>query len=58
MIFGCDSKASLDPSEFGDYFRATWYTAPGHDIPSGKLTLLKAKSHPLLQTLSTAKGMA
>lgn len=45
MIFGCDSESrGLDPSEFGDYFRATrWYTAPGHDTPGGKADLIKGK---------------
>lgn len=45
MIFGCDSWGrGLDPSEFGDYFRATrWYTAPGHDTPGGKADLIKGR---------------
>ena len=45
MIYGCDSGGrGLDPSEFGDYFRATrWYSAPGHDTPGGKADLIKGK---------------
>ncbi len=45
MIFGCDSESrGLEPSEFGDYFRATrWYSAPGHDTPGGKADLIKGK---------------
>ncbi len=44
-IFGCDSGGrGLNPSEFGDYFRATrWYTAPGHDTPGGRADLIKGK---------------
>jgi len=45
MIYGCDSGGrGLDPSEFGDYFRATrWYSAPGHDTPGGKADLIKGR---------------
>lgn len=45
LIFGCDpGSRGLDPSEFGDYFRAIrWYTAPGHDTPGGKADLIKGK---------------
>ena len=45
MIFACDqSSRGTDPSEFGDYFRATrWYSAPGHDTPGGKADLIKGK---------------
>lgn len=45
IIFGCDaSSRGKDPSEFGDYFRATrWYTAPGHDTPGGNADLIKGK---------------
>lgn len=45
MIFACDSGGrGLDPSEFGDYFRATrWYSAPGHDTPGGQADLIKGK---------------
>ena len=45
IIFACDSGGrGLRPNEFGDYFRATrWYTAPGHDTPSGRANLIKGK---------------
>lgn len=45
IIFACDSGGrGLQPNEFGDYFRATrWYSAPGHDTPSGKANLIKGK---------------
>ncbi len=45
IVFGCDSGGrGLQPNEFGDYFRATrWYTAPGHDTPSGRANLIKGK---------------
>ena len=38
IIFACDTRVrGLDPSEYGDYFRAIrWYTAPGHDTPGGR----------------------
>jgi hypothetical protein len=45
IVFGCDSGGrGLQPNEFGDYFRATrWYSAPGHDTPSGRANLIKGK---------------
>jgi hypothetical protein len=45
IIFACDSGGrGLQPNEFGDYFRATrWYSAPGHDTPSGRANLIKGK---------------
>ena len=45
IIFACDpGSRGLRPNEFGDYFRAIrWYTAPGHDTPSGRASLLKGK---------------
>jgi len=45
LIFACDSGGrGRNPSEFGDYFRATrWYTAPGHDTPGGHADLIKGK---------------
>ena len=45
IIFGCDNHGrGLEPSAYGDYYRATrWYTAPGHDTPGGRADLIKGK---------------
>jgi len=45
MIYGCDPEGrGKDPGMYGDNFRAIrWYTAPGHDTPSGKADLIKGK---------------
>ncbi|MDO4628904.1 MAG: glycosyl hydrolase [Planctomycetia bacterium] len=45
LIFGCDNNGrGLNPTEYGDYFRATrWYSAPGHDTPGGHADFLKGK---------------
>jgi hypothetical protein len=44
-IYGCDPEGrGRRPGEYGDNFRANrWYTAPGHDTPSGKADLIKGK---------------
>lgn len=45
MIYGCDPEGrGKDPVMYGDNFRVIrWYTAPGHDTPSGKADLIKGK---------------
>ena len=45
MIYGCDPEGrGRNPGEYGDNFRAQrWYTAPGHDTPSGQADLIKGK---------------
>jgi hypothetical protein len=44
-IYGCDPEGrGKSPGEYGDNFRAIrWYTAPGHDTPSGRADLIKGK---------------
>lgn len=44
-IYGCDPEGrGKDPGAYGDNFQAIrWYTAPGHDTPSGKADLIKGK---------------
>ena len=44
-IYGCDPEGrGKEPGSYGDNFRANrWYTAPGHDTPSGKADLIKGK---------------
>jgi hypothetical protein len=44
-IYGCDPEGrGKDPGSYGDNFRAQrWYTAPGHDTPSGRADLIKGK---------------
>jgi hypothetical protein len=45
MIYGCDPEGrGRNPGEYGDNFRIQrWYTAPGHDTPSGRADLIKGK---------------
>lgn len=44
-IYGCDPEGrGKEPGAYGDNFQAIrWYTAPGHDTPSGKADLIKGK---------------
>ena len=44
-IYGCDPEGrGREPGNYGDNFRAIrWYSAPGHDTPSGKADLIKGK---------------
>jgi hypothetical protein len=44
-IYGCDPEGrGREPGAYGDNFRAQrWYTAPGHDTPSGRADLIKGK---------------
>jgi hypothetical protein len=44
-IYGCDPEGrGKEPGMYGDNFQVIrWYTAPGHDTPSGKADLIKGK---------------
>ena len=44
-IYGCDPEGrGKEPGNYGDNFRAIrWYSAPGHDTPSGNADLIKGK---------------
>jgi len=44
-IYGCDPEGrGKEPGAYGNNFQAIrWYTAPGHDTPSGKADLIKGK---------------
>ncbi|MCU0455816.1 MAG: hypothetical protein MUE74_05890 [Bacteroidales bacterium] len=44
-IYGCDPEGrGKDPGMYGDNFNVIrWYTAPGHDTPSGRADLIKGK---------------
>lgn len=45
MLMGCDNEGrGLEPTAYGDYFRATrWFGAPGNDAPGSGFSFIQTK---------------